>query len=167
MSKSAFTLIELMIVIVIISILMVVLISGIYGWFEEGRDIATKSFIDGLNQAVGLYKNDYNFYPKSDTGEPWRSCYLAFALGVKGAKSDPYFPFKEGMLTVYPISDENSSDIKSPSGGLVKYRNNLMDVFVNGEITSVHPPLKNTTGVDIWARGGRKDENETAYNNWK
>jgi prepilin-type N-terminal cleavage/methylation domain-containing protein len=74
---SAFTLVELLVVITIIGILAALLLVAATGALKTARRTAIKADIDNLSQAVEVYKNDVGggSYPPScmtgDAGNPW------------------------------------------------------------------------------------------------
>ena len=67
-SRSGFTLIELMIVIVIVGILATLLIPRIMDRPEEARRIKAKADIRTIDSALKLYKLDNGSYPTTDQG---------------------------------------------------------------------------------------------------
>lgn len=63
-----FTLIEIMIVIVIISVLIGLVAPNILGRVDEARATAAKADINTLEQALEMYKLDNYRYPTTDQG---------------------------------------------------------------------------------------------------
>lgn len=66
--SSGFTLIELMVVIVILSILAVYMMPRIMGRPEQARRIKAKTDISALETALRLYKLDNGKYPTTEQG---------------------------------------------------------------------------------------------------
>ncbi|MFW5909124.1 MAG: type II secretion system major pseudopilin GspG [Desulfosalsimonas sp.] len=66
--RSGFTLIELMVVIVILSILAVYMMPKIMGRPEQARRIKAKTDIEALETALRLYKLDNGKYPTTEQG---------------------------------------------------------------------------------------------------
>ncbi len=67
-SKSGFTLIEVMIVVVILGILAAVVIPRVLDRPDQARVTAAKADIAGILQALKLYRLDNTFYPSTDQG---------------------------------------------------------------------------------------------------
>lgn len=111
-SQQAFTLIEVMIVVVILGILAAVVIPKILDRPDQARQSAAKSDIAVIMQQLKLYRLDNTFYPSTDQGlqalivkptthpipmnwkqggylerlpnDPWGRPYLYLSPGVKG-----------------------------------------------------------------------------------
>ena len=62
-SNSAFSLIELLVVIAIIAILLAVSAFGLQGSRASARDAKRKSDLEAIRSALELYKSDHNYYP--------------------------------------------------------------------------------------------------------
>jgi len=67
-SKSGFTLIEIMIVVVIISVLIGLVAPNILGRVDEARVTAAQADIGTMEQALEMYKLDNYRYPTTDQG---------------------------------------------------------------------------------------------------
>lgn len=67
-TQQAFTLIEMMVVIVIMGILASLIVPKIMGRPDEARMIAAKQDIASVMQALKLYKLDNQRYPTTDQG---------------------------------------------------------------------------------------------------
>jgi general secretion pathway protein G len=85
MMKKAFTLIELMLVVIIIGILSAMVVPRLAGRSEQARIQAAKTDINsGISLALDLYEMDMGHYPDSldylrtrpADGENWRGPYL-------------------------------------------------------------------------------------------
>ena len=63
-----FTLIEIMVVVVIISVLIGLVAPNILGRVDEARVTAAKADINVLEQALEMYKLDNHSYPSTDQG---------------------------------------------------------------------------------------------------
>ena len=68
MNAKGFTLIELMVVIVILSILAVYMVPKIMGRPEQAKELKAKVDIQGLETALKLYKLDMGEYPTTQQG---------------------------------------------------------------------------------------------------
>ncbi|MBI4243179.1 MAG: type II secretion system protein [Planctomycetes bacterium] len=156
----------MLIVISILSILMVVLVTNLGGGTDKALELKATSLINDLSTQIKMYQMSYNYYPKSQTSEPWKSSYLAFALGTKGPRSKPFFTFKEEQVTKWPIENDECCDIRNPAsaGDTIKYRNNQMDEISSGDTTSFSPPVKMVDEFDLWCKNAKG--NETGINNW-
>ncbi|HVZ11781.1 MAG TPA: prepilin-type N-terminal cleavage/methylation domain-containing protein [Patescibacteria group bacterium] len=64
-ASSGFTLVELLVVIVIISVLATLLMANFVGVRQRGRDAQRKSNILAIQQALELYRSDNGTYPSS------------------------------------------------------------------------------------------------------
>jgi general secretion pathway protein G len=67
-SRSAFTLIEIMLVVVIIGILMTVVVVKLGGQQEVARINAAKADIRNYSTALSLFELDNGFYPTTEQG---------------------------------------------------------------------------------------------------
>ena len=65
---SGFTLIEIMVVVVIISVLIGLVAPNILGRVDEARVTAAKTDIATIEQAMEMYKLDNHRYPTTDQG---------------------------------------------------------------------------------------------------
>ncbi len=66
--RSAFTLVEVLVVVVIIGLLAGLVVPRIVGRGEEAKRTATQVQIRQLGQALDLFKLDNGFYPTTDQG---------------------------------------------------------------------------------------------------
>ncbi len=68
-SKRAFTLIEIMLVVIIIGILVAMIVPNIAGRSEQARKTAARTDIESnLSTALDLYKMDIGQYPTTEQG---------------------------------------------------------------------------------------------------
>ena len=68
MRRSAFTLVEMLLVVVIIGILAAIVIPHIAGRAEQARETAARADIASLSTALGIYDVDNGGYPKGRNG---------------------------------------------------------------------------------------------------
>lgn len=117
-NEKGFTLIELMIVVVILSILAAIVVPRFMGREEQAKRTATVIQIANFKQALSLYKLDNGFYPSTEQGlkalvekpttgkiprswkeggyleakkiplDPWRNPYLYISPGVHNKEYD-------------------------------------------------------------------------------
>lgn len=66
--SKAFTLIELLIVIAVIGILVAVILPNLIGMRERAQDTKKKNDLMQIKNALRMYYNDYNAYPRSSSG---------------------------------------------------------------------------------------------------
>ncbi|MFA5042511.1 MAG: type II secretion system major pseudopilin GspG [Kiritimatiellia bacterium] len=109
-SRSGFTLIEIMLVVVIIGILAAVVVPKFTGRTKEAKNSAAKSSIASIGLALDLYETDNGNFPASlqalltkGSEQNWRGPYLKKAE----IPLDPW-----GHEFVYAIKD-NGYEIKS------------------------------------------------------
>lgn len=109
-SRSGFTLIEIMLVVVIIGILAAVVVPKFTGRTKEAKNSAAKSSIASIGLALDLYETDNGNFPASlqalltkGSEQNWRGPYLKKAE----IPVDPW-----GHEFVYTIKD-NGYEIKS------------------------------------------------------
>jgi general secretion pathway protein G len=66
--QSAFTLIEVLVVVAILGILAAIVVPSLMGRPDEARRVAAKAEIATIVQALKLYRLDNGFYPSTDQG---------------------------------------------------------------------------------------------------
>ena len=124
-SRLGFTLTEIMLVVVIISILAALVIPRIAGSGERARIIAAHTDINGgIKSALGQYEVDNGFYPKSlqdllvqpGNARNWHGPYLdSIPVDPWGNKYIYYYPGKHNpagydLLSVGPDGREGTED---------------------------------------------------------
>ena len=67
-SRNAFTLLEIMLVVVIIGMLITVAVVRLSGQSEKARLVATRHQIDAYKTALGLYDLDNGMFPTTEQG---------------------------------------------------------------------------------------------------
>jgi general secretion pathway protein G len=67
-SRSGFTLLEIMLVVVIIGMLITVAVVKLSGQSEKARLVATRSQIDAYKTALGIYDIDNGMFPSTEQG---------------------------------------------------------------------------------------------------
>jgi general secretion pathway protein G len=65
---NAFTLVEMLLVVVIIGILAAIVIPHIAGRAEQARETAARADIQSISSALGMFEVDNGFYPKGRNG---------------------------------------------------------------------------------------------------
>ncbi len=102
--KKAFTLIELLLVVVIISILASVILPRLTGKSKKARIAAAEADISAIETALQLYEQDNGVYPTTEQGlmalvkkptsvpipESWDGPYLKKSKGFKDPWGRPY-----------------------------------------------------------------------------
>lgn len=120
--KSAFTLIEIMLVVIIIGVLAAMIVPSFSGRGEQARVAAAQADIDGnLATALDLYELDMGSYPL--TSEGLQALLLKPDAGVAGDKwQGPYLkkkqvprdPWGKEYLYIYPgVRDPQGYDLSS------------------------------------------------------
>lgn len=67
-SRSGFTLLEIMLVVVIIGMLITVAVVKLSGQSEKARLVATRSQLDAYKTALGIYDLDNGLFPTTEQG---------------------------------------------------------------------------------------------------
>jgi prepilin-type N-terminal cleavage/methylation domain-containing protein len=148
-----FTLVELLVVIVIISILAALLLPAISRALCAGKQGAMEHMLDNLTQATKNYELDQNAYPP---GNGSGSATLVQALQSSGPKKIPYFEFRPDML-------DGSGNIQStirPGLEFTNYKNNAVNWPGNSGDANAH----NKTSFDLWLPDCKNTPN--GCNNW-
>ncbi len=68
MSRSGFTLVEIMVVMTILAILAVIVVPRLVGRTDDARRTATRIQIKNIEQGLNLYKLDNSTYPDTEQG---------------------------------------------------------------------------------------------------
>jgi len=66
--QSAFTLIEILVVVAILAILAAIVVPRVMDRPDEARKVAAKADVAAIVQALKLYRLDNGFYPSTDQG---------------------------------------------------------------------------------------------------
>jgi len=66
--QAAFTLVEVMVVVIILGILAAVVVQNVMDRPDEAKAVAAKQHISQIMQALKLYRLDNNTYPSTDQG---------------------------------------------------------------------------------------------------
>ncbi len=117
-NQSAFTLIELLLVLVILGILAAIVVPKFAGRTEQARITAAQTQISSFSTALGTFEVDNGFYPKGKDGlmqllqKPndaanWRGPYLDEKGGI------PNDPWGRPYIYECPGRHGNSYDISS------------------------------------------------------
>ncbi len=126
--QNGFTLLEIMIVVVILSLLVGLLAPNILGRVDEARVATTKTDISTLMQALELYKLDNYYYPTTQDGlevliskpsggqdaKKWRE---GGYLKLSGLPKDPWegeylylSPGEHGPFDLYSLGADRQED---------------------------------------------------------
>jgi general secretion pathway protein G len=121
--RRAFTLLEVLMVVVIIGILAALVVPNLFGTLEGARIDTTKSTVEsGFNGMLDLYKMHMGHYPTTDEGlaalveqpeddelaEKWRGPYLKEGTKLEDAWGHEFNYESPGQY------NENSYDLSSP-----------------------------------------------------
>lgn len=130
---SAFTLVELLVVISIISVLVSIVAVSFRSSQAKGRDAQRKSDLKQVANALELYYSDYGKYPADSAGEIVGCNGSACAWGVGS--------FTDGKTVYFKVLP------KDPSSGL-KYFYRIVDAPANQKY-QVFAHLENTQDLSI------------------
>ena len=137
--RSAFTLVELLVVIGILAILAALITPAIFQARVSARNAAIKAEIDMLHMAIMNYKNEYGsfppcvsvagtsgpaathvkrLFPRSTPNPDSRSPENALVRWLRGYSSDPTDPFGAGRKKMFDFDESRvtSADEYHPSG---------------------------------------------------
>jgi len=115
-SRSGFTLLEIMLVVVIIGMLITVAVVKLSGSSEKARLVATRNQIDSYKNALGIYELDNGMFPTTEQGlqalrtapqsvTGWEGPYLKLDI--------PLDPWKHPYVYKFPGEHGDEPDITS------------------------------------------------------
>jgi general secretion pathway protein G len=122
----AFTLVEMLLVVVIIGILAAIVIPHIAGRAEQARETAAKADIQSFSSALGMFEVDNGFYPKGRSGLQSLVQKPANALNWHG-------PYLEGKTSV-PLDPWNNAYVYECPGKHNPSGFDLMSMGPDGRI---------------------------------
>lgn len=178
MSKRAYTLVEILIVMSIMGVMISLLLTGALKVRQKGRFVRAEALMDSVAAAIRMYQDDFGTYPPDDTlyryvdsiaGTSGECLY--YYLGATFKKSvnasvmaGPYLKYKgdefvETRVTACDFDadgaiDDSLREIVDPWGGSLIYR---------------IPPTKNLNTYDLYSKGPDGVDNAGAgddINNW-
>jgi general secretion pathway protein G len=115
LSKSGFTLIELMIVVVILGLLATIIMPRILNRPEQARRMKAKIDIRNIESALALFKTDTGRFPTTSEGLE----VLVSGPGIKGYNSDGYLdkvpsdPWGNKYIYIFPGVRSRDYDLES------------------------------------------------------
>ncbi len=137
-TKNAFTLIEIMLVVIIIGVLTAMIVPNIAGRSEQARKIAAQTDIESnLSAALDLYKLDNSSFPTTDQG-------LA-------------------ALSVQP----SSSPVPAKWAGPYLKKKKLPQDPWGHEYVYAYPGVHNRDGYDLSSLGADGVESKDDITNWE
>lgn len=162
MRKAGFTLVELLIVIVILSLLMTITVSIVVGVIDRARVSRTKSLVQMIHHACVQYRDDFGLFPHGDSSKDLhlylgRTRTTVLSYRQDGApmtmQKPPYLEFKKDMLEGDPSSTypDPPREIIDAWQRPLHYRN---------------PGVRNPKAVDVWSDGPETDSEEDDIGNW-
>ncbi len=119
--RRAFTLIELLLVLVILAVLAAVVVPRLTGRVESARRGGTISTISNVKTALGVFETDIGRYPTSDEGLTFLMQNISNDTMWKGPYLEkfPTDAWGHELIYVYPgVNDPTSYDLSSagPNG---------------------------------------------------
>lgn len=146
MRKSGFTLVELLIVILVISILASFLMVGIVAALNAGKEARALQLIKQVQTASEIFARDHNGYPVTQSGRPFDSGPVANSLASIGPRKQPYMYFEEADVMAWPMSD--ASHIRNPANPqtCIHVRDNTLNPKPRPGTVPIHNPY----GLDLW-----------------
>lgn len=169
-SNRGFTIVELLIVILIISILMAFLMPALTKVLCRGRAARCHALVRAICTANETYQahND-GVYPPSDAGSPPGSVNCANKLSQLGPRNMPYIEQNPSSVSGTPPQFVNQTHgVEAGSiHGVIHYRNNqAVGVASPPPPATAHPTAAVRPGsYDLWGTGCELNE-VSAINNW-
>ena len=88
-SQRAFTLIEVLVVVMILGVLAALVVPCIMDRPDEARKVAAQADVRAIVQALKLYRLDNGFYPSTEQGLGALSCAgVSFGVSSRGSRSE-------------------------------------------------------------------------------
>jgi prepilin-type N-terminal cleavage/methylation domain-containing protein len=146
---SAFTLIELLIVIAIIAILAGLAFPAVQGALNSGRKAEVRSMANQIKLAISSYYAEYGTYPNVTTAN------AQFMQAMMGATNIPTVPNRRGIRFLeVPGKFTNSSGIVTPRGfGATNVVFSIVtDTNYDGKITVPGAFTDGSGSVAVWVR---------------
>jgi len=145
LEEGAFTLLELMIVVVILGIVVGILIFNFQGITQEAKESVVKSDLRAIKSALIIYENHFNSLPPVDS---WEECLKRDRPRIiDRVPQDPFHP--QGKKYTYKLNTD------SPTGRTYV----VLSVGKNGEVdTEVYYDRVVSSGDDYFVTNARKIE---------
>lgn len=170
MKPKAFTLVELLVVMAIISFLSVGAFAGLSFGLRQARDTQRKKAVELVQIALQAYYSDYASYPKCEggndgnviSGTDWVPCPNAFPTASSGGTIATGYLIDEGGRT--GIKDYLEGEWPRGNGNIDPGANEYLMYYVNRGATkmryAVCITLENTTAASNLVRKGENDERD-------
>jgi prepilin-type N-terminal cleavage/methylation domain-containing protein len=106
-ARSAFTLVELLVVIGIIGMITAIAVPTIFGAIASARNAKTKAEVDMLHMAMMNYKNEYGSFPPANMQGLWRT-------DVTPNQVNKSHAVYKHLVRIFPRLNEVAADVSSP-----------------------------------------------------
>lgn len=165
--RRGFTLVEVIVVILIMTILMSLLVVIVRGSVDRARTAKTTALIHTLHAACDTYKQDFGVYPPNNPHK--ESANLHLRLGSKRRMVEQRSP--DGTSDIVVERDPYIRDFKKDwlvPGAPNNYPDPPSEIIDAWEqpLHYRNPGVKNKRGVDIWSDGRSTKTDEDDIGNW-
>ena len=172
--KSGFTLIELLAVIAIMGILSAILLPALSKARIQAKKAATKTFIQQIEIALGMYEDDHGICPPDNHadnshGSNAEALYYYLVEDLPGTTKDEYLDLRDSQICDKDTKTDHgsgSNELADSFGYPIQYDWNSGTA---GEVGEPDAHTNQRNNFDMWSFGPNKTEDdgdEDDINNW-